>query len=151
MKCTEIGEQLMDVAAGVAVEPQVEMHLRACAACAERLESLRRTMTLLDEWQAPEPSLYFDSRLGARLREEAAHPRSWLVWLRKPALAAAMALLLAIGSLLYTGRGHEELSQVQPPGTPVGDLQVLDRNHDIFSNFDLLDDLSPNDGQRANP
>ena len=151
MKCTEIGEQLMDAAAGVAVEPQVEMHLQACAASAERLESLRRTMTLLDEWQAPEPSPYFDSRLGARLREEVAHRRSWLVWLRKPALAAAMALLLAIGSLLYTGRGHEELSQVQPPGTPVGDLQVLDRNHDIFSNFDLLDDLSPNDGQRANP
>jgi len=73
------------------------------------------------------------------------------MWLRKPALAAAMALLLTIGSLLYTGRGHEELSQVQPPGTPVGDLQVLDRNHDIFNNFDLLDDLAPDEGHRANP
>ena len=151
MKCTEIGEQLMDVAAGLEVESPVAEHLRTCAACTERLESLQRTMTLLDEWQAPEPSPYFDSRLGARLREQEAQPRSWLMWLRKPALAAAMALLLTIGSLLYTGRGHEELSQVQPPGTPVGDLQVLDRNHDIFNNFDLLDDLAPDEGHRANP
>jgi anti-sigma factor RsiW len=151
MKCTEIGEQLMDAAAGLEVEPQVAEHLRSCAGCTERLESLQRTMTLLDEWQAPEPSPYFDSRLGARLREQEAQPRSWLIWLRKPALAAAMALLLTIGSLLYTGRGHEELSQAQPPGTPVGDLQVLDRNHDIFTNFDLLDDLSPDEGHTANP
>ena len=27
-------------------------------------------MALLDEWQAPEPSPYFDVRLNARLREE---------------------------------------------------------------------------------
>jgi hypothetical protein len=28
-----------------------------------------------------------------------------------------------------------------PPGTAVGDLQVLDKNEDLYANFDLLDDL----------
>jgi len=146
MKCTEISEQLMDVASGVPAELPVEQHLRACAACSERLESLRATLTLLDEWQAPEPSPYFDSRLGARLREEAAQRQGWLAWLRKPALAGAMAALLAVGSLLYIGH-PEELAQVQPPtASAVGDLQVLDRNHDLLANFDLLDDLSVDEG-----
>jgi len=69
MKCTQIGEQLMDMAAGVPVEAEVEAHLRSCTGCAERLESLRQTMNLLDEWQAPEPSPYFEVRLQARLPE----------------------------------------------------------------------------------
>ena len=149
MKCTEISEQLMDVASGMPIEPQVEGHLRACAACSERLESLRGTLTLLDEWQAPEPSPYFDSRLGARLREEAAQRHGWLSWLRKPALAAAMAALFAVGSLLYIGH-PQELAQVQPSASAVGDLQVLDRNHDLLTNFDLLDDLSVDEGQNTN-
>jgi predicted anti-sigma-YlaC factor YlaD len=145
MKCTEIGEQLVDVACGMAAKPQVEMHLRACAACAECLESLRGTLRLLDEWQAPEPSPYFDSRLRVRLCEEAARRHSWLAWLRKPTLAAAMAALLAVGSLLYVGH-PEELAQVQPSGSAVGDLQALDRDHDLFANFDLLDNLSVDEG-----
>ena len=85
MKCTDIGEQLMDMAMGLPAEMQVEAHVHACPACAGRLESLRQTMTLLDEWQAPEPSPYFDSRLGARLREQGARPRGWFIWLKKPA------------------------------------------------------------------
>ena len=64
----------------------------SCAACAGELASLQQTMALLDEWQAPEPSPYFDSRLRARVREEAvAASRGWLAWLRRPAVAAAAA------------------------------------------------------------
>ena len=33
---------------------------------------MRATMALLDTWKAPEPSPYFMTRLGARLREERA-------------------------------------------------------------------------------
>ena len=40
--------------------------------CAEKLKAMRATMALLDEWQVPEPSPYFDVRLQARLREEMA-------------------------------------------------------------------------------
>ena len=65
-------------------------HLRSCSDCAGKLNEVRKTMALLDEWQAPELSPYFDTRLQARLREEKAKeavPRGFLAWIRKPALA----------------------------------------------------------------
>ncbi len=55
-------------------------------------------MGLLDEWQAPEPSPYFATRLQARMREEMLSPRrDWFAWLRRPALAAVAAVLIAVG------------------------------------------------------
>ena len=77
MKCGNIREQLMEaVLSGPELAtPAVQEHLASCAACAEEIASLRRTMELLDEWQAPEPSPYFSARLRARLRDEHAHER----------------------------------------------------------------------------
>src|SRR5512135_3345759 len=97
MKCNEIRELLPDLAAGlVAAEPEVNLHLRSCTECAGVLDELRKTMALLDEWQAPEPSPYFDVRLQARLREEQQKSHaSWLDWFRRPVLGAAAALLIA--------------------------------------------------------
>ena len=155
MKCMEMGEYLMDLAAGIPAKSQVEEHLHSCPACAEHLESLRNTMTLLDEWEAPEPSPYFDVRLNARLREETARSRGWLAWFRKPALAAAMVALLVLGGLLYTG--PTEVKSPPPttaqalPGTAVGDLQILDKNHELLADFDLLDDVDNGQTQGANP
>jgi hypothetical protein len=79
MKCNSIRELLPDLAAGlVAAEPEVNLHLLSCTGCAGELEELRKTMALLDQWQAPEPSPYFDVRLQAHLREEAAkQQRCW--------------------------------------------------------------------------
>ena len=97
MKCEEVRETLPDLAAGL-MEPSDEMreHLQACALCAAQLQEFRQTMALMDEWEAPEPSPYFDTRLEARLREEkaaeAARGRGWLAWLPRPALAMAAAL-----------------------------------------------------------
>ena len=86
MKCNEIRELMPDLAAGLgALTPEVKEHVSSCAECAGKLQDFRSTMALLDEWQAPEPSPYFDVRLKARLREEAAAPaRGWLHWLRRP-------------------------------------------------------------------
>ena len=80
MKCNETRELMPDLAAGLAaVTPEVKAHLDACAECAGKLEAFRQTMSLLDEWQAPEPSPYFDVRLRARLREESAKQSAgWL-------------------------------------------------------------------------
>lgn len=155
MNCNDIGEYLIDVAAGTPLEPPVEAHLKACAACTERLQEMRRTMALMDEWQAPEPSPYFDTRLHARLREEAARPQGWFAWLRKPALAAAMAGLVVAGAVLYQSDfkpvSRPPIVNIRP-GTAVGDVYELDKNHDLFANFDLLDDLgSDGDNQTANP
>ena len=85
MKCNETRELMPDLAAGLAaVTPEVKAHLESCAECAGKLEAFRQTMSLMDEWQAPEPSPYFDVRLRARLREESAtQSAGWLHWLRQ--------------------------------------------------------------------
>lgn len=155
MNCKEMGDRLLDLAAGTVPDGETERHLQTCEACTEKLASLVQTMSLLDEWQAPEPSPYFDSRLHARLREEAARPaRGWLAWLRKPALAFAMAGLMAVGLTLYQHRpdsiGTEQQAATTEinaqTGSAVSDLQKLDKNHDLYANFDLLDEI---DGQDA--
>ena len=164
MKCNEIRELLPDLAAGVvAVAPEVNDHLRACSGCAESLADFRKTMALLDEWQAPEPSPYFDVRLQARMREESAkQAHSWLGWLRRPAIAVTMAVALVAGVTVFeVERPHNvqtppSLANIQP-GTAVGDLTELDSHHDLFSDSDpdsaasLLDDLQVQPNVNANP
>src|SRR5207302_4378047 len=98
MTCKEIQGRMMDAAAGlIPATSEENHHLAGCNLGAGKLEEMRKTMALLDEWQAPEPSPYFDVRLQARLREEMAKPQtSWLQRLRRPALAVALTLLMAI-------------------------------------------------------
>src|ERR1051325_10950186 len=105
MKCQEIRELMPDLAAGLgAATSETETHLRSCPDCSGKLEEFRKTMALLDEWQAPEPSPYFDVRLQARLREEMAQPeRNWLYWLRKPALALSLAVVMVVGISFFRG------------------------------------------------
>ena len=156
MKCEEIRDLMLDVAADVnEVSPAMSEHLRACPACASKLEDMRKTMSLLDEWQAPEPSPYFDTRLQARLREEADRPRvAWLHWLRTPALAVSFALMMVVagGVSFFTIRTPKPDAIVQAtPGTAVGDLEQLDKNHELYADFDVLDDLQVQQDVDANP
>jgi len=153
MKCIKIREQLMDVVLSgpESASPEVQQHLCDCAACAEEMNSFRKTMALLDEWQAPEPSPYFSSRLRARVREEASRqPSGWLAWLRRPVVAAAAMVMIGVGvSLLEVGnfKGRDTIASNDVavrniPGNAVSDLQYLDKNADLFSEFDALDGQS---------
>jgi anti-sigma factor RsiW len=138
----------------------VKRHLEGCVECAGKLKECRATMALLDEWQAPEPSPYFDTRLQARLREEQAHQAAgWWAWLQRAALAGAMAVLL-VGGISFWRIQHgvrrgpiaQNIVAIQAePGTAVGDLQILDKNNDLYANFDELDDLQVQDDVTANP
>lgn len=160
MNCKDFEGRLLDVATGSAPDGATQQHLETCDGCAGKLAHLAQTMALLDDWKAPEPSPYFDSRLRARLRDEqAVAARSWLDWLRKPALVAAMGALLVAGVTLIKdreattpGQQRAQIIDVQP-GSAVDDLQRLDKNHDLLANFDLLDDLDGGDisSQDANP
>src|SRR5271157_1746064 len=100
MKCGNIREELMEaVLSGPELATSVvQDHLATCSVCAREVASLRQAMSLLDDWQAPEPSPYFSARLRARLCEERSvrSPR-WLAWLRRPAVMTAAAALLAVG------------------------------------------------------
>jgi len=141
MSCNEVQEQFLELTTpGSAALPEVAEHLATCATCASHLESLRKTWALLDEWQAPEPSAYFNTRLQAKLREERLNPKraGVLGWLRlrwQPVAAMALTLALAIGITLYN------TSAPPPPKASVtgavSDLQALERNSDVY-NFDLL-------------
>src|ERR1700688_3622704 len=111
MNCKEIRERMPDVAAGFNQPTADETkHLESCGDCAGALKSMRATMAVLDEWQAPEPSQYFDVRLQARLREEMARPQAgWLHWFRRPVLAAALTVIIGVGvgTLVMQNRTHD--------------------------------------------
>jgi hypothetical protein len=159
MKCSAICELMPDLALGLeTVAPEVNKHLESCAGCAGKLNEFRQTMALLDEWQVPEPSPYFDVRLRARLREEAARqPAVWWQWIRKPALAISLAILMVMSITLFrTDAGRKQTAggsnaMVAAPGTAVGDLQALDKNSDLYSDFEILDDLQAQQDADANP
>lgn len=157
MKCDDIRELMPDLAAGIdAPTPEIREHLRTCGECARTLEEFRQTMALLDEWQVPEPSPYFDTRLNARLREEAAKPAGWMQWFRKPALAVSFAVIMlasiTVVRLNSPDKPKTVVGNVMPePGTAVGDLQALEKNHDLYSDFDELDDLQVQQDVTANP
>ena len=147
MSCNELRDQLVNVACGTEASAEVSKHVENCAACATTLNELRKTMALLDEWKAPEPTPYFDVRFQARIREEQQKARaSWLDWFRKPALGAAAALLVAaaVGLMQTHDAGLTPKPASIPQyvaGTASGDLQFLDKNSDVLQDFDALDAL----------
>ena len=170
MNCNQIRELLPDLAAGMdagTTQPEVKKHIASCAACAAHLGDLQKTMALLDEWQAPEPSPYFDTRLQARLREEMAGPHAaaaWFSWLRRPAWAMSLAAVMFAGALVVSIGGKSyfvetatiptnppSLGLPVQPGTAVGDLQALEKNDELYADFDMLDELQVQDDVPANP
>ena len=157
MNCERFRDQMLDALQGTA-PAELEEHARASGACAQELKALQQTSALLEEWSAPQVSPYFDTRLRARLREQAAAPVGWWAWLRKPALAATFAILLVVGvGLLDLSKPQTQAPQgtvaVRPQpkahtGTAVADLQTLDQNQDLYADFDLLDEIPV---EQANP
>jgi hypothetical protein len=154
MKCNEICELMPDLAAGLsAATPEMNNHLKACPDCTGKLEEFRQTMALMDAWQAPEPSPYFDVRVMARMREEKAKPSGWLYWLRKPALAISLAALMVMSATLITDTNWKKAQPIASiePGTAVSDLEALDKNSELYADFDVLDDLQVQQDVNANP
>ncbi|HEY6273712.1 MAG TPA: hypothetical protein VIX19_17165 [Terriglobales bacterium] len=152
MNCEDVRENLIELlaedsaASGHAADPEIAAHVRQCTVCTGELNSLRQTMALLDEWETPEPSPYFLTRLRAHVKEERekAPARSSIFgWMRRPAMTVSLATMLAAGGLIYRFGGFIETPPVVPePGTPVADVEMLDKNHDVLVNTDLIDELS---------
>jgi hypothetical protein len=159
MDCKEIHELMPDLAAGMDVAtPEIERHIASCAGCSAQLEDFRKTMALLDEWEAPEPSPYFDTRLQALLREEEA--RQPIPWYRRltqtifmrPAWTMSVAAVIFMAALVAGNRSYitqtDAIATKPPslglpvePGTALGDLQALETNDDLYADFDVLDQL----------
>src|SRR5580700_5260877 len=130
-------------------------HIESCADCKREFKSLEATFSLLDAWEAPEPSPYFDQKLAVRLREEQAlAPAGWFERLKsrllfntgrqfRPALAGGLALILLVGGGTYanlTGSPHP----APHTSAAVQDLQILDKNDQALQTMDqLLQDDAP--------
>jgi len=81
-------------------------------------------------------------------------------WFRRPALAVALTVLMGVGVGIFFihgggvhgpgGDGPVAAVDIQP-GSAVGDLQALDKNHELYSDFELLDDLEVQQDVVANP
>ncbi len=150
MKCQEIREQILESAlSNRPMLPEVQEHTGTCPSCREQWESMRGTMALLDAWEAPEPSPFFDTRLYARLRSEAeAAPMGW-----RERLKTAMAIrrpvgwrpltAVALGLAMAAGIGFYERNQPSAPpqtaSSAVVDLQELDKNQELLNDMSALD------------
>ena len=143
---TELADLLLDPAAATSAARQ---HVEACAGCRQELAALEATMHAMDDWQAPEPSPYFDVRMAARLRGEKANPPANL-WERmrarllyssnlhlRPIAAGALALLLMAGG--GTAVLLERAPQRPQESATVRDLQSLDGNAQVFQQLSTLD------------
>jgi hypothetical protein len=151
MNCNTARESIFDRPTA-----ELEAHLAACSECAREFQSLKATMALLDEWKAPEGSPFFGARVRARAQEiREQQENGAFAWLRaplmglpawRPALAAALAVVMAIGvSITYRG-GENKRQNItiarEIKGTAVGDLLVLEKEQHIFTELELLDDLA---------
>ena len=143
---------------GFAAEADARAHLAACAACRTEWEDLRATMSLLDEWTAPEPSPYFDARVRAHLREaeQAAPEGFWerlLATLRfntgrtlRPAIAGVFLFLLLIGGTVATTFFTHQASTPTVSSPTVNDLKIFDNNAQAMQQMDLLDEPGSDPG-----
>jgi hypothetical protein len=142
MNCQEVRENLIEMLTEGQADPSVTAHVRECSACTEELESLRETMALMDEWEVPEPSPYFLTRLQAHVKEEREKSparTSIFGWMRRPAMAVSMATVLLAGGLAYR---VFVVSPPPPDPSPVADVEALERNHDVLVNTDIIEELS---------
>ena len=133
------------------VPADVRNHMEDCAGCSEELATLEATMNLMDDWQAPEPSAYFDSKLAVRLREEQrVEPAGLLERTQarllfgnnmhlRPIAVGALALLIIIGGGTYAGLMTSHPTNPVKTSATVEDLKSLDDNAQVFQQLNSLD------------
>ncbi len=172
MRCQRIERWMPDLIFDAEHVPaSVQKHLRTCAACGERLARVQSemlaTQSLLDEWTAPELSHYFDVRMNARLQE--AKQQAAAGWMERlsqrliygngtphlrPAMAAALALVMIVGGGSYAGffamHGLQGINgsaaQQQSASATVRDLQILDANDQTIQQLNAFEDGDGGDG-----
>jgi predicted anti-sigma-YlaC factor YlaD len=145
MNCNDVRENLIELLTDGPADPQVKAHLSQCSACTEELASMRKTVALLDEWEDPEPSPYFLTRLRAHVKEEREKaPATMFGWLRRPVLAASLVTMLAAGVVVARLVTPPPDNNGGPPpvGTAVADIESLDKNHDLLIDTDLVNELT---------
>ncbi len=150
MTCPEIKNNLAELVYESRPLPdEMRNHLAKCAGCTAELAEMEATWKLLDEWQAPEPSAFFDAKLYARLRTEQAtapaslfeRAKAWLLYSTnlqmRPVAAGALAMVLAVGGGTFALLDHE--TAAPQTSATVRDLQSYDGNAQLFQQLNALD------------
>lgn len=152
MTCLEMKKNLAEAVFDSRPLPdETRKHVAECSECAAELAELEKTWKLLDEWQAPEPSAFFDAKLYARLRTEQAtapaslfeRAKAWLLYstnlqTRQLAAGALAAVLLIAGGGTFALLDHQPAPVPQTSAT-VRDLQSYDGNAQLFQQLNALD------------
>jgi hypothetical protein len=151
MTCPEMKNTLAEVVfESRPLTEEARKHLAKCGACATELAEMEATWKLLDEWQAPEPSAFFDAKLYARLRtEQSSAPanfferaKAWLLYSTnlhmRQLTAGALATVLAVGGGTFALLDHQSTPAPQTSAT-VRDLQSFDGNAQLFQQLNALD------------
>lgn len=160
MVCKDLKDEIFEAAlSGAAPGESVKAHMSACVACEREFQSLRSTMNVLDTWTTPEPSPYFDVRLQARLREVKEQPQGFFAqWMEKigvrhlswkPVAASVFALVMAVGVYVEMPGIGSTKKPVIEASCPVVDLRALDKNQQVLSELQDLDDDSSNDNSQV--
>ena len=152
MTCPEMKKHLAErVFESRPLPDEARKHIGECAGCAAELAGMESTWKLLGEWQAPEPSAFFDAKLYARLRvEQTTTPASfferakaWLLYstnLQMRQLAAgALATVLVIGGGTFALLDNQPVVPAAPTSATVRDLQSYDGNAQLFQQLNALD------------
>lgn len=164
MKCEKLQALLPEMAMDPARVPaDVRQHVETCTRCQTELHELQATMRLLDAWEVPEPSPYFDTRLAVRLREarSSATP-GWLErmrarlmfesnWRMRPVAACALAVVLVAGAGSYEGfvTLHKPAPRQQAVSATVTDLELLDSNAQTLQQLAAFEDTDAGAAQSA--
>jgi anti-sigma factor RsiW len=140
-----------DGAASPAERRDIETHIEACAACAQRAAEYRALWGVLDELPPIAPSASFDAAVRARVAAEPARS-AWRWFVPSPRLAFALSCLLVL-SVWFASR-PKQVETVPAAVTTtatnqassesdfrmINDLPELE-NYDVLANFDALSDL----------
>jgi hypothetical protein len=158
MNCTKMKNNLAELVFESRPLPEeTRKHIAECAECGAELAELQATWKLLDQWQAPEPSAFFDAKLYAKLRTEQStapasffeRAKAWLLYSSnlqmRPIAAGALATVLVIGGGTFALLDHQP-SPVPQTSATVRDLQSYDGNAQLFQQLNALDGDEDNSG-----
>jgi hypothetical protein len=130
---------------------EARKHIAECAGCADEMAAMEKTWKLLDQWQAPEPSAFFDAKLYARLRTEQTtapasffeRAKAWLLYSSNLQMrqigAGALATVLVVGGGTFALVGYQQQAPSPQTSATVRDLQSYDGNAQLFQQLNALD------------
>ncbi|SRR5579871_41409 len=155
MNCSQIETLMLDYAAGRLApgdRASAEGHFAVCEGCRRRAEGFRAVSAVLEDWETPEISPWFNARLRARIAEEESFEWNWkraFAWLAQPAAVAAFAAVVAVGSLaVWTSRPDvnvvapkQAISNPARPNPKVDELMPVVEDFDMLADFEVIQDM----------